>query len=220
MSPAPKTAAVVLSGCGHMDGAEVRESVLALLALDRAGVVVQCFAPDIPQAHVVNHLTGQVEPGTRNVLAEAARIARGRVKPLSDLVAAEFDMLVCPGGFGAAKNLSNLATAGADAVLIAEFLSVIRSFRSLNRPICVICIAPAVLVAGLGEGEVTIGDDPGTAGVIFSLGGTHVKAPVTACHVDRVHRIVSTPAYMYANARVADVAQGIDAAIGATVELA
>ena len=132
MSPAPKTAAVVLSGCGHMDGAEVRESVLALLALDREGVVVQCFAPDIAQAHVVDHLTGRPEAGTRNVLVESARIARGRVRPLSDLVAAEFDMLVCPGGFGAAKNLSNLAAAGADAQLLPDFLAVIVAFRALT----------------------------------------------------------------------------------------
>ncbi len=220
MSPAPKTAAVVLSGCGHMDGAEVRESVLALLALDREGVVVQCFAPDIAQAHVVDHLTGRPEAGTRNVLVESARIARGRVRPLSDLVAAEFDMLVCPGGFGAAKNLSNLAAAGADAQLLPDFLAVIVAFRALNRPICVICITPAVLVAGLGEGEVTTGDDPDTAGMIYSMGGTHVKAPVTHCHVDRVHRVVSTPAYMYSNARLADVAKGIDAAVHATVALA
>lgn len=219
MSHSPKTAAVVLAGCGHLDGAEVREAVLALLALDRAGVRVQCFAPDINQHRVSNHLTGKPTSETRNVLVEAARIARGKIEPLAALDAAHFDMLVCPGGFGVANNLSDLATAGADAVGLPDFQRVVEAFRAANKPICVICIAPAVLVAMLGEGEVTVGDDEGTAGLIYTLGGRHVTLPVTGCHVDRVHRIVSTPAYMYGNATLGDVSTGIEAAVAATVAL-
>ena len=209
----------MLAGCGHQDGSEIREAVLALLALDREGVAVRCFAPDVAQTGVVNHLTGKPAAENRNVLVEAARIARGQVRPLATLEAAEFDLLVCPGGFGVAKNLSNLASAGRDAVGIPDFERVVRAFRSANKPICVICIAPAVLVAVLREGEVTIGDDEGTAGLIRSLGGTHVNKAVTGCHVDTARRIVSTPAYMYGDAAIAQVCKGIDAAVHAALDL-
>ncbi|MSP55852.1 MAG: isoprenoid biosynthesis glyoxalase ElbB [Myxococcales bacterium] len=213
------TAAVVLAGCGHMDGTEVREAVLALLALDREGVTVRCFAPDIPQRDVVDHLRKQPAGEARNVLVEAARIARGEVQRLTELDVSEFDLLVCPGGFGAAKNLSDLAIAGADATAIPEFAAVVDAFRRANKPICAICIAPAVIVAALGEGAVTIGNDPGTAGAIFAMGGTHVEQPVTGYHVDPIHRLVSTPAYMYGDARIGDIATGIERAIHAAVGL-
>ena len=36
---------------------------------------------------------------------ESARIARGKVAPLANLTSTEFDAIVFPGGFGAAKNL-------------------------------------------------------------------------------------------------------------------
>lgn len=37
--------AVILSGCGYLDGAEVFEAVLSLLAIERRGAHYQCFAP-------------------------------------------------------------------------------------------------------------------------------------------------------------------------------
>jgi len=106
--------AVVLSGSGVYDGAEIHEATLALLAIDRQGGSYQCFAPDVDQHHVINHITGDEMDETRNVLIESARIARGNVKPLSDFKASNFDVLLFPGGFGAAKNLSSLAFKGAD----------------------------------------------------------------------------------------------------------
>ena len=39
--------AVILSGCGVFDGAEIHESVLTLLALEENQADYQCFAPDI-----------------------------------------------------------------------------------------------------------------------------------------------------------------------------
>ncbi len=212
-------AAVVLAGCGYLDGAEVREAVLALLALDREGVTVRCFAPDVPQRDVVDHLHKTPMGENRNVLVEAARIARSKIEPLTALDAGEFDLLVCPGGFGVAKTLSDLAFAGADAKLLPEFQVAIEAFRQANKPIVAICIAPAVIVAALGEGAVTVGNDPATAGVIYTMGGTHVDEPVTSIHVDPVHRLVSTPAYMYGDARIGDVATGIHAAVRAALAL-
>lgn len=62
-----KKVAVILSGCGVYDGAEIHESVITLLRLSQRGAEAQCFAPNIAQHHVVNHLTGEEMPESRNV---------------------------------------------------------------------------------------------------------------------------------------------------------
>jgi enhancing lycopene biosynthesis protein 2 len=211
---------VILAGCGYLDGAEVREAVITLLALDRAGAVVQCAAPDIPQAHVMNHLTNTVEEGaTRNVLVESARIARGAIVPLAAIRADDYDAVFLPGGFGAAKNLSTVAFDGPAARVDPEVARVLRAFRAAGKPIGAVCIAPAVVVRALGEGEVTIGDDAGTAGAIRAMGGIHCDCPVDEMHVDTARRIVTAPAYMYGDASISGVAAGIEAAVGATLAL-
>jgi len=214
-----KRVLVVLAGCGHLDGSEIHEAVLTLLALDRAGAVVQCAAPDKPQHHVVDHRTRQPTGESRNVLTEAARIARGKVVALHTVSAADHDAVFLPGGFGAAKNLSDVAFEGPGATVDPTLAALLRAFRAAGKPIGAVCIAPAILVAALREGEVTIGDDPGTAGVIAQMGGTHVACPVDAAHVDRARKLVTAPAYMY-DAGIADVARGIDAAVAAVLELA
>lgn len=215
-----KRVAVVLAGCGYLDGAEIHEAVVTLLALDRAGARVQCAAPDKPQHHVVDHLSGEPTGETRNVLREAARLARGKIVPLTDIRAADYDALFLPGGFGAAKNLSTVAFDGPNATVDPEVARVLREFRAAGKPIGAVCIAPAVLVAALREGEVTLGCDPGTAGAIATMGGTHVSCGVTELHVDRARKIVTAPAYMYGDERIANVAAGIEKAVAATLELA
>jgi enhancing lycopene biosynthesis protein 2 len=215
-----KRVAVVLAGCGYLDGAEIHEAVITLLALDRAGAVVQCAAPDKPQLHVVDHLTGEPSGETRNVLRESARIARGKVLPLSAIQAADFDALFLPGGFGAAKNLSTVAIDGPAATVDPEVSRVLREFRAAGKPIGAVCIAPAVVVAALREGEVTIGDDAGTARAIAAMGGGHVACGVREVHVDTARRIVTAPAYMYGNERIGNVAAGIEQAVAATLALA
>ena len=118
-----KKVAVILSGCGFKDGGEIYEATLTLLALDEADAVVQCFAPDMPQLHVVNHLTGEEMPESRNVLVEAARLARGHIRPVTEARVADFDALIIPGGFGAAKNLCNFAVKGSDMTVQPEVLA-------------------------------------------------------------------------------------------------
>ncbi|MFZ5475133.1 MAG: isoprenoid biosynthesis glyoxalase ElbB [Myxococcota bacterium] len=215
-----KRVAVVLSGCGYLDGAEVHEAVISLLALDRAGATYQCAAPDKAQMHVVDHLTGEPTGESRNVLHEAARIARGKVVPLAQVRAADFDAVFLPGGYGAAKNLSTVAIDGPNAKVDPDLARVLKEFRAAGKPIGAVCISPAVLVAALREGEVTIGQDPGTAAAIKQMGGTHCECPVEALHVDRDRKIVTAPAYMYGNARISAVAEGIEKAVRATLELA
>ncbi len=218
MSRSPRVV-VVLSGCGFLDGAEITEAVVSLLALDRAGVEVQVAAPDKPQHHVVDHRSGSPTDETRNVLTEAARIARGKVVPLDAIDASTFDGIFLPGGFGAAKNLSDLAFRGPAATVDPTLAALLRAFHAAHKPIGAVCISPAVVVAALREGDVTIGDDAGTAGAIAAMGGANHACPVTELHVDRARRIVSAPAYMYADARIADVATGIERAVAAFLEL-
>ena len=192
--------AVVLSGCGVYDGAEINEAVLSLLSLEQQGATYQCFAPDIEQMHVINHLTGEpVEGESRNVLTEAARIARGNVLDLGAAKAEDFDALLVPGGFGAAKNLCNFAVSGAEMEILPEFLALARAFHAAGKPIGLICIAPVMAAAITGEGtRCTIGNDPETAAAIAAMGGEHLECPVSEARVDTERKMVTTPAYTLA----------------------
>jgi len=192
--------AVILAGCGVYDGAEVNEAVLTLLALEQQGASYQCFAPDIEQLHVINHLTGEpVEGETRNVRVEAARITRGDVLDLAAANPDEFDALLVPGGFGAAKNLCNFAVAGSDMEVQADFLRVARTFHESGKPIGLVCIAPVMSAAICGEGtRCTIGNDPDVAAAITAMGAEHLECPVTEARVDAANKLVTTPAYMLA----------------------
>ena len=215
---------VVLSGCGVFDGAEIHEAVLTLLALDRRGAEVVCMAPNVDQAHVVNHLTGHEAAGERrNVLVEAARIARGNIRDIATVQAADLDALMFPGGFGAAKNLCDFAFKGKDCQVHPEVARLVRQMHQAGKPIGAVCIAPALLARVMGQDHVaaqlTIGTDPDTAGQITAMGGVHVACPVTGFVVDKEHRLVSSPAYMLGQ-RIAEVAEGIDKAVEALLGLA
>lgn len=212
--------AVVLSGCGVYDGAEVNEAVLTLLCLEQAGVQYQCMAPDIEQMHVINHLAGEpVEGETRNVLQESARIARGNIIDLASADPADYEALVVPGGFGAAKNLCNFAVAGADMQLQPDFLGFARAIHQAGKPIGLICIAPVMAAAICGEGtRCTIGNDPETADAIGAMGGVHLECPVQEARVDTERKMVTTPAYMLAGC-VNDAYLGIKQCVQQVLEL-
>jgi enhancing lycopene biosynthesis protein 2 len=203
--------AVVLSGCGFLDGAEIQESVITLLALDRAGAEYQCLAPDMEQMHVVNHLTGEESPGeSRNVLVEAGRIARTNIIDIAAADPGDYDAVIFPGGYGAAKNLSNFAVKGADSSVQADVLTFARRFAQSGKPMGFVCIAPAMIPHIYGpDAKLTIGSDPGTAEAIGKMGGIHVNCPVTEMVVDEERKLVSTPAYML-DERIGDVASGIE----------
>lgn len=202
--------AVVLAGCGVYDGSEINEAVLTLLCLEQQGASYQCFAPDVEQMHVINHLTGEPAEGeSRNVLVEAARIARGNIKGLTEAQAGEFDALVVPGGFGAAKNLSDFAVAGAAMQVQPDFLALARAFHAAGKPIGLICIAPVMAAAICGEGtRCTIGNDADTAAAISAMGGEHLECPVSEARVDNERKMVTTPAYMLAGS-VSEAYSGI-----------
>ena len=212
--------ALVLSGCGVFDGAEIHESVLTMLALVKAGAELEFLAPDIAQAHVINHLSGQVAEGeTRNVLVESARIARGKIKDIAAASADDYAAVFFPGGFGAAKNLSDFASKGADCQIQADVLRFAKAMAAAGKPACYICIAPAMMPHIYGAGvALTIGNDEGTAAAITAMGGQHHNCPVTEFVVDQERKVVSTPAYMLAG-NIAEAATGIEAAVKATLAL-
>lgn len=217
--------AVVLSGCGVFDGSEVHEAVSILIHLSRLGAEYTCFAPDIDQQQVINHLTGKPAPGeTRNVLVEAARIARGSIRPLRDLKSTDFDAVVFPGGFGAAKNLCNFATAGAECAVNPDVERVVKAFHEAHKPVGMCCIAPVIAARVLGTAaggpgaKVTIGDDAGAAAAIEAMGSRNVVKPVTEALVDTSNQLVTAPAYMY-DAPVHAVFQGIGEMVERTLAL-
>lgn len=209
-----KKVAVVLSGCGYLDGAEIHEATITLLALDKAGAEIVCAAPDIPQYHTVDHIGGEpVEHGNRNVLSESSRIARGEIIPLSELRASSVDAVIFPGGFGAAKNLCTFGIDGPDCKIDPEAKRIILETLDSGKPLGVMCIAPA-LAAKAVEGTdykltLTIGNDTGTASAIESLGAVHKNCPVDDIVIDEVNNVVSTPAYMLGPS-IAPVAKGIE----------
>lgn len=214
-----KRIAVVLSGCGHLDGSEITESVSALIALSEAGVQYKIFAPDI-QMPTRNHVTNQ--PGeVRSTFVESARIARGQIYPLQELKARDFDGVFFPGGFGAAINLCTFADKGAKCTVLPDAERVIREFRLADKPIGAACIAPALVAKVLGsEGiAVTIGKDVLTAQQIKLSGAEHVQCAVDDFVTDREHKIVTTPAYMY-EATPVQVFIGVRKAIRELVEMA
>jgi len=213
-----KKVGVVLSGCGVYDGSEIQEAVFTLLAIDRCGAQAVCLAPDM-ELDEVNHLTGQPTGAKRNVLVESARIARGKIRNIAEVKAADLDAVIFPGGFGAAKNLCNFAVKGADAAIHPEVARLLKEMAAAKKPIGAICIAPALIAATLGrelKPQLTIGNDQGTAAAIAATGSTHVDCPVTEFVVDRDNRIVSTPAYMLAE-RISETAEGIEKTVTAVI---
>lgn len=214
-----KKVAVILSGCGVFDGAEIFESTLTLLHLDRLNTDVTCFAPDIEQHHVIDHRTGEPMEEKRNVLTEACRINRGQVQPLQEATPESFDAVIVTGGFGVAKNFSDFAFKGADCEIYEPFAELIREFHAQKKPIGMICIAPALLPKILGKGiSCTIGHDAATSGVIDSMGGIHIGCSVDSIIIDYEHKVVTTPAYMEAK-RITEADQGIAALVAKVVDL-
>jgi len=217
-----KKIGVVLSGCGVYDGAEIHESVVTLLAIDRQGAEAVMCAPNIDQLHVVNHLTGEVEEGaSRNVLVESARIARGTIRDVVDVSADELDALILPGGFGAAKNLCNFAVKGADCDVDPGVADLVRAVHAQGKPVGAVCIAPALIAKVLGDKkpELTIGNDADTAGALASMGAAHVDCPVTEFVVDRERKLVTSPAYMLAQS-ISEAAEGIEKTVSAVIDMA
>ncbi|MDD2580459.1 MAG: isoprenoid biosynthesis glyoxalase ElbB [Desulfuromonadaceae bacterium] len=215
-----KKIGVVLSGCGVYDGSEIHEAVLTLLAIDRHGCEAVCMAPAV-NFSVTDHLSKQETGEVRSVLVESARIARGRIRDIKEVKAAELDAIVFPGGFGAAKNLCDFAVKGAAASVDPEVARLLKEMAAAGKPIGAVCIAPVLIAAVLGRDyspTVTIGNDAGTAAEIDKTGAKHQECLVTEFVVDTRNKLVTTPAYMLAT-RISEVCEGIDKCVREVVKL-
>ncbi|NOI75968.1 isoprenoid biosynthesis glyoxalase ElbB [Vibrio coralliilyticus] len=215
-----KKIAVILSGSGVFDGAEIHESVLALHAIEKQGASWHCFAPNIEQLHVINHITGEEMAETRNVLTEAARIARGNIEDVAKLNAEDFDAILLPGGFGAAKNLTDFAVNGAECSINTHVASACRAFAQARKPAGYLCIAPAIIPMIYDNGvKGTIGNDQATASAFNALGGEHITCEVDEIVFDEEHKVLSTPAYMLAG-NISQAASGIEKLVSKLVAIA
>jgi enhancing lycopene biosynthesis protein 2 len=219
-----KKIGVVLSGSGVYDGAEIHESVLTLLAVDREGAEAVCMAPDMDQMHVINHVTNSEIPGEkRNVLVESARIARGKIRDIKTVKAGDLDALIFPGGYGAAKNLSDFAVKGENCHVHPEVARLVREMTKAKKPVGVMCIAPGMMAKIAQENgthiKMTIGNDRETATALKNMGADHVDTPVTEIVVDEKNKVVSTPAYMLAQ-RISDAATGIEKLVKKVIGMA
>ena len=218
-----KKIGVVLSGCGVYDGAEIHETVITLLAIDRAGAKSVCMAPDIDQIHVINHHNGEEMVGEkRNVLVESARIARGEIRDINAIKADDIDALVFPGGFGAAKNLSNFAEKGDECDVHPDVMRLVKEFVAKQKPQAALCIAPTIM-AKIYESEsvkptLTIGNDKDGISMIEAMGSQHQECVATDFVFDEKNRIVSTPAYMVGKS-ISEVAEGIEKTINKLVSM-
>ena len=214
-----KKVAVILSGCGVYDGSEIYESVLTLLRLDQNGACYQCFAPDDVQHHVINHLNGAEMTGQRNMLTESARLARGEIKPLTELTCQNYDALIIPGGFGAAKNFCDFAFKGKELTVREDLTHAVQAFHQQGKPVGLMCIAPAMAGKLFGEGvKCTIGNDQETSQAVEATGAVHVDCAVHNIVVDEDKKLVTTPAYMLAGS-ISEAASGISRLVDKVLEL-
>ena len=216
-----KKVAVILSGCGVFDGAEIYESTLVQLRLDEAGVEFQCMAPNVDQMHVLNHVTGEEMNESRNVLVEAARLCRGNIIDLADAKAENFDAVIVPGGFGVAKNLSSFAVDGTEMTVNPSLVEFIQTMHEQGKPIGLVCIAPALAPKLFGEGvRCTLGSDEDEAAqAVNAMGGQHQACAVEDIVIDEERKLVTTPAYMLAG-RITEASAGITKLVAAVLERA
>ena len=209
--------AVLLAGCGHLDGAEIREAVLTLLALDQHGVEAQCIAPNDWQAHVVDHAAGApAAEERRNILVESSRIARaGKCLDLAKADPADYDALLLPGGYGVAKNNCTFAFKGTDAEVRPDVAAFLGAFFSAGKPVGAICISPALVALCLAKAgksaTLTLGDGKDIQAAMEKLGQHYRSVPsAREIVVDEALKLVTTSAYMFDDARLADVWVGIE----------
>jgi enhancing lycopene biosynthesis protein 2 len=222
---------LLLSGCGVYDGAEIHESVLSLLAIAEQGAEAVCIGVDHPQHHVVNHANGKETSEVRNMLVEAARIARGQIRDLSTVSVKDIDALVIPGGFGSAKNLTTWAVEGVNGSVLPQVKKFIQELNQAGKPIAALCVSPVVIAKALqgsnAKVEMTLGSDeedsPYDIGQFSSglnaVGMTAVMKKKDEIHVDTANKIVSAPCYMMETDLVT-LKKNISDAIEALIQMA
>lgn len=219
----PKKILVILAGCGAKDGAEIHESVLTLLAIDKEGAKYECAAPNKKQHHVLNFITDEEMPEERNIMIEASRISRGKVRDLATIGMNDYDALILPGGFGVAKNLCSFAFDGTKAKVDPEVKRIINEAYDQKKPIGAICISPALVALSLAEKNpnitLTLGTDDHSNKMLNEIGVKSKDCLTTAFIKDEENRIACSPAYMHGNSRISELEQGISQCVKSVIEM-
>jgi enhancing lycopene biosynthesis protein 2 len=220
---------ILLSGCGVYDGAEIQEAVLTMLAINEIGAEYCCISVDRPQYHVINHLTGEELPESRNMLVESARIARGDILNIRDVTPADIDALVIPGGFGSAKNFTSWAFDGPDGSILPEVKLLLVNMVNVGKPIVSLCVSSIVIAKALEGSNLPINLTIGSTNEaspydiqsfndgLSSLGAHTAMKTIQEIEVDHTHKIITAPCYMM-NASIGEVNNNIRMAIGALKE--
>ena len=221
---------VLLSGCGVYDGAEIQEAILTLLAIEEIGAKAQCISVDTNQHHVVNHLTGEEMNESRNMLVEAARIARGDVKNINDIDPIDIDALVIPGGFGSAKNFTKWAFSGPEGDILPEVKLLLVNMVNIGKPIAALCVSPVVMAKALQGSSInanmTIGTDQEKSPYdinsfsegLESTGAVATMKSIREINIDTDNKIITAPCYMM-DASILEVRKNIRSAIEALRDL-
>lgn len=214
---------VLLAGCGAKDGAEIQESVLALLAIDKAGAEFHCTSLNKPQKHVLNYIDDTEIAQERNMMLESARISRGRILDLAETSMKDFDALVIPGGFGVAKNLCSFAFEGTKASVEPEVKRIIQEAYNMKKPIGAICIAPALVALSLVEINpditMTLGTKEEANKNLTEIGVKFKDCPTTSFTIDEENKIVCSPAYMHGGSSISELEEGISKCVTKVIEL-
>ncbi len=221
---------LLLSGCGVYDGAEIQESVLAMLAIQEVGATYECISINKNQHHVINHLDGSEMHEERNMLVESARIARGMIRDIKDVEIRDFDALVIPGGFGSAKNFSSWAFDGPNATLLPEIKLLIVNCINTGVPIAALCVSPILIAKALEDTDLHPQLSMGKVGDaspydiesfhhgLQQLGATTADQGLGSILVDEKLKIVTAPCYMH-DANILEIRNNIKQAIEALVKL-
>jgi len=221
---------VLLSGNGVYDGAEIQEAVLTLLAIDEMGWNAVCISVDKPQHHVINHLSGEVMDESRNMLVEAARIARGQITPIDSISPADIDALVIPGGFGSAKNFTSWAFDGPESTILPEVKLLLVNLVNVGKPIVALCVSPVVVAKAfegssihptlsLGSGSESSPYDINSFNEgLRATGAIAQERTIREVLIDPTNRIICAPCYMM-DARITEINANIKQALVALNEI-
>lgn len=212
-----KKIAVILSGCGHLDGSEIHEATMSLWAIHKHGADFHCFAPNKQQHHIVDHSTGKEQEGSRNILIESARIARGQISDLALYTPEDYDALLLPGGFGAAKNLSSYAFEGEAMSVDPSVEKALRETREAEKPIGALCIAPIILAKIFPGVALTLGQESPAVEHAENFGANMQTTNHGQIVIDEALKVVTSPCYML-ESRIDQIGEGAEAVVSALLD--
>ena len=203
---------ILLSGCGLGDGSQIEEVMLTHLALDKYGVDYIAFAPNKVQYDVINHYTEKVQSEERNILIEAARIGRGRIKDIKDVKSEEIDAIILPGGLGVFKNLSTFTVDKSEFKVAGDVDKLVKDLYSDGKSICGMCSSTIIIAKSLYGIATDLRIATGNNAFIDLMKSLNVKVENCSAEeivIDRENNIITTPAFL-ASQNMNEIKSGID----------